>query len=393
MSDVPVQSARVRVNRRRTEAARQRNPQREPQRGPKSRWPWHDHNGRFSTLKMVLLVVAAAPLAWLLYADQMNQLGARPTTEVIHQTGLLAVRFLLLSLMVSPARAIFNWHRVMLVRRQLGLTALLYGLVHLVLYARDQNWAMMHVAMEILQRFYLTIGFVALVGLAVLGVTSTDRAQRMLGHAWKRLHRTVYAFTALGLFHFFLQSKADVSEATLMAGLFVWMLGWRMIPSGPNRAPLPLLGLSLAAAVATLALEYAWFACGTNIDPARVLIGEADIAFGPHAAGQVLIIGLCLTVAASLFWAAHRERLRTSVLFDMALYAGGALIVAGLSFCFSLTDDWLPDDWVFWHAALGFVAAAGLVGIGRWLLPRGHRVLDGAIAACLALPLLVGLAV
>ena len=377
------------------QAARVQGPRRIPaakRGGAKTPWPWNDHAGRFSTLKTALLVVAGAPGAWLAYAWWMGELGPRPVTEAIHGTGLLAVRFLLLSLLVSPARAIFNWHRVMLVRRQLGLTALFYALVHLVLYGRDQDWAPMHIAMEILQRFYLTIGFVALVGLAVLGITSTDRAQRRLGHAWKQLHRIVYGLTGLALFHFFLQSKADVSEATVMAGLFVWLLGWRQLPSGPDRAPLPILGLGVAAAAATLVVEYLWFALGTKVDPTRVLLAEADIAYGLHPAGQVLVAGLCMTVATALFWAMHRERLRATLAFDMALYAGGASIVAALSFAFSLTDHWLPDDWVFWPLAAGFVAGAALLGLGRWWLPRRRRWLDGAVGACLALPLLAGLA-
>ena len=375
MSDAP--SVRVRVNARR--------------RGPSTRWPWNDRSGRFSALKTALLALAAAPLCWLAYAWPMHLLGSRPVTEATHVTGLWAIRFLLLSLMVSPARTIFNWHRVMLVRRQLGLTALLFAMIHLVLYARDQDWVMMHVATEILQRFYLTIGFVALVGLSVLGVTSTDTAQRMLGHAWRKLHRIVYGLAVLGLFHYFLQSKAEVSEATLMAGLFLWMMGWRLLPKGPDRAPLPILGLGIAASALTLGVEYLWFALGTNVNPMRVVAGEADIAYGPHPAGQVLIIGLCLTVAATLFWARHRERLRTTLAYAMALYGGGALIVTGVSFCFSLTDDWLPDDWNFWLAAAAFVIAAAVLGVGRWWLPTRQRLLDSAVAAGLLLPILVGL--
>lgn len=380
--DVAV-AARVRVNPPRTAPG--------PHGGARMPWPWH-HRGRFSSLKAGLLAAGAVPAGWLAYGWATDGLGPRPLTEAIHTTGLWTVYFLLLSLLVSPARAAFNWHRVTVVRRQLGLTALFYGLAHLVLYARDQNWVPMRIAMEILQRFYLTVGFVALVGLAVLGITSTDRAQRTLGHAWKRLHRVVHGVAVLALLHFFLQSKADVSQATVMAGLFAWLLGWRWLPSGPDRAPLPILELAVAAAITTLGVEYLWFALGTKVDPLRVLWAEADIAYGLHPAGQVLVVGLCLTMAVTLFWAMQRERLRTTLAFDMALYGGGALIVAGLSFAFSLTDGWLPDALGLWQVTAGFVAAAALCGIGRWWLPGGRRLLDGAIGVGLLLPLLAGLA-
>ena len=94
----------------------------------KTPWPWHDRSGRLSWLKSAVLVLECAPAVWVAFALLTHQFGARPVTEAIHQTGLWAVRFLLLSLMVSPARAIFNWHRLVLVRRQLGLTALFYAL-------------------------------------------------------------------------------------------------------------------------------------------------------------------------------------------------------------------------------------------------------------------------
>ncbi len=357
----------------------------------KTPWPWHDRSGRFSTLKSAVLVLELAPAAWIVFALLTHRFGARPVTEAIHQTGLWAIRFLMISLLVSPARAIFNWHRLVLVRRQLGLTALFYALGHLTLYAQDEAWNLHDVAMEILSRFYLEVGFVVVVGLGVLGVTSSDRALRQLGHAWKRLHRIVYALAALATLHFFLQSKADVAEATLIGGLFVWMMGWRLLPSGPDREPLPILGLGAVAAALTGLVEYAWYALETRIDPLRPLKAELDISYGPHPVAQVLLIGICLSIATGLFWARNRDRLRDTLAFNIALYAGGAAIVAALAFSFSLTDDWLPDDWQFWQAALGFVVGAAVFGGVRWTIPPLHRVLDVICVIALLVPLAAGL--
>ena len=381
VDDAPV---RERVNPRRPR------PSHKMQKTP---WPWHDRSGRFSRLKMAVLVLECAPAAWIVFALLTHRFGARPITEAIHQSGFWAVRFLLLSLMISPARAIFNWHRLVLVRRQLGLTALFYGLGHITLYSLDENWKMVTVAMEILDRFYLEVGFVALVGLAVLGVTSSDRALRQLGHGWKRLHRIVYALTVLAVLHFFLQAKAEVAEPTLMAGLFLWMMGWRLMPSGPDREPLPILALGVGAALLTAVVEYSWYGLETRINPLRALTAELDVSYGLHPAGQVLIIGLCLTIATALFWAQHRDRLRGTLGFNVALYAGGAAMVAAIVFAFSLADDWLPDDWMFWQVALAFVAGAAVLGSLRRVLPRQRRLLDVVCALALLLPLVVGLTV
>jgi sulfoxide reductase heme-binding subunit YedZ len=369
-----------------------------PRRAPsthamkKTPWPWHDRSGRFSRLKTGVLVLEIVPAVWIAFALATDQLGARPITEAIHQTGLWTIRFLMISLMASPARAIFNWHRLVLVRRQLGLTALFYGLAHLTLYVVDENWRMATVAMEILDRFYLAVGFTALVGLSVLGVTSTDRALRTLGHGWKRLHRIIYALAVLATLHFFLQSKADVAEATLMAGIFFWMMGWRLLPSGPDRSPLPILGLGVAAALLTAVVEYAWYGFETRIDPIKPLLAELDISYGPHPAGQVLLIGICFAIATGLFWARNRSQLRDTLGFNVALYAGGAVITAALAFAFSLTDDWLPDNWEFWQVAIAFIAGAAVLGGLRRALRR-PLVLDWVCGAVLLAPLLAGLAI
>ena len=363
----------------------------------KTPWPWHDRSGRFSWLKAASLLLTIAPGAWIAFALWDGRLGARPVIEANHETGIWAVRFILLSLLARPVRAIFNLPRIVLVRRQFGLAGLFYAIAHVVLYAWDENWVMMTVAREILERFYLEVGLVALVGLAVLGVSSTDYALRQLGRGWKRLHKLIFPVAALALFHFFLQKKANAAEPVLMAGLFAWLIVWRRLPSGPDREPLPVLGVAAIATLLAAAVEAAWYALGTNIGARRPLVAELNIDFGPQPAGQVLLMGLCMAIATALFWAAHRARWRASPVFHVALYGGGALITALLAFTFSLADDWLPDGWPFWPTAGAFVAAVAAAGLLRWWLPadavRGRRALDAACALCLLLPLAAGLTV
>jgi sulfoxide reductase heme-binding subunit YedZ len=186
-------------------------------------------------------------------------LGARPRTALIHQSGLWTVRLLLLSLAITPGRAVLGWARLLLVRRMLGVATAGYALAHLGLYAMQQDFHLLHVGSEIIHRIYLLIGLAALLGLASLAVTSTDAMIRRLGRGWKRLHRWVYGIGVLGLLHFFMQSKSDVTQAVIMAGLFAWLMLWRAAPARWRAQPWFLLLLVPAAVVATAGIEAGWY--------------------------------------------------------------------------------------------------------------------------------------
>jgi sulfoxide reductase heme-binding subunit YedZ len=266
-----------------------------------------DPAGRFSWLKTSVLLFAALPAIVLVLRWQAHALGPRPITEAIHVTGLWAVRFLLLTLAVTPARAVLDWGRVVMLRRMLGVTAACFAATHLSLYALDQKWRLLHVASEIALRFYLTIGFIALLGLLLLAVTSTDGWQRRLGARWKRLHRLVYGITGLALFHYALQSKADVTGAVLLAGLFAWLMGWRLLRRRWQQRPWPVLPLSLAAAAAAALIEAAWYAVRNHVDPRLVLGTNLDLSDGPRPAEWVLIAGAMLFAIAVLRRLAKRR--------------------------------------------------------------------------------------
>ena len=259
-----------------------------------------DPAGRFSWLKTVALLGALAPALVLLLRWQTHDLGARPITEAIHVAGLWAIRFLMITLAVTPARAVLDWGRVVMLRRMLGVTAACYASLHLTLYALDQKWRLLHVASEIALRFYLTIGFVALLGLLALAVTSTDGWQRALGQRWKRLHRLVYAIGVLALFHYAIQSKANVGEAVFLAGLFVWLMAWRRLPRRWQQKLWPLGPLALGAGAAASVIEAAWYAVRNHVDPMLVWATNFDLSYGPRPAVWVLIVGALLLALAAL---------------------------------------------------------------------------------------------
>jgi sulfoxide reductase heme-binding subunit YedZ len=262
------------------------------------RVPWRDRHGRLVAIKAAVLPALCLPAAVLAFWWASGALGARPVTEVIHGTGLWTVRLLMISLAITPARAVFDWPRLLLVRRMVGVAAMAYGLAHLSLYVVDQNFRLVSAASEIVLRFYLTIGFIALAGLSVLGATSTDAAMRRLGKRWKTLHRAIYAIAVLALLHYFIQSKAMVGEPVTFAGFYVWLMAWRAVPAPWGRKLGMLIVLGLVAAIATAWIEFAWYALTTGIDPWRVLAANESVRFGLRPAHWVALVGLGVVLLA-----------------------------------------------------------------------------------------------
>jgi methionine sulfoxide reductase heme-binding subunit len=289
-----------------------------------ARWsgkrPWRDNGGRLSPLKLAVFVALFMPGAWTVLSYPLDALGARPLNEAIHQFGLWGFRFLFLSLTITPARRLLQLPRLALVRRMIGVAAFAYIAIHLSLYAADQSFDLGKVASEIVLRIYLTIGFVALIGLAALATTSTDAMVRRLGgRNWTRLHRTVYAIGILATIHYFMQSKLEIYEPTVMAGLLAWLMFYRLIAGRYGarlRVPVwAIFLLALCAGIATAAGEAAYFFLAMGVDPSRILAVDFSLAVGIRPGWIVLAVGLAATGLAAWRGMAKRPapvRLRTA---------------------------------------------------------------------------------
>jgi sulfoxide reductase heme-binding subunit YedZ len=262
--------------------------------------PWRDRHGRFLPLKAAVLAVGFIPGALLAWWWANSMLGARPVTEVIHGAGDWAIRYLLISLAITPAARVLNWPRLLTVRRMVGLTALAYALAHLTLFAVDQKFNLGVVASEIARRFYLTIGFVVLLGLGALGCTSTNGWMRRLGTRWKRLHRAIYVLGTVALLHYFIQSKSNVSEPVFFSGLFIWLMLWRALPLARQRSLFTLGALAVVAGLGAACIEFAWYGLATGINPWRVLAASETLRFGLRPAHYVVLTGLGVVLLAVL---------------------------------------------------------------------------------------------
>ena len=271
-----------------------------------------ERSGAWCPEKIVAFVGVILPALWLAGRIWFNDLGPRPVTEAIHFIGDWTVRLLWLTLAVSPARRIFMAPRLILVRRTLGVAAFSYALFHFCLYIVDQHFDLRQVASEVVLRFYLTIGFVALTGLIALGATSFDRAVRYLGSGrWNQLHLLVYPIALLAQIHFLLQSKNDVWQPMLMAGFLVWLFGYRLLFRFAGEVTeLRLVGLAVASACLTAVFETAWYALRSGANAWMVFLANLDFSYEIRPAWWVLAAGLAVAFA-SLIWRQRPSARRT----------------------------------------------------------------------------------
>jgi len=268
--------------------------------------------GRWSPVKIAAFVGAVLPACWIAYQAWMGDLGARPVTEAIHQAGDWALRFLLLTLAVTPAQRILNYPRIVLARRTLGVASACYALLHLSLYVLDQRFNLFKVASEIVLRIYLLIGAIGLIGLIALATTSTDAAIRRLGsQRWNALHRIVYGIAVLGSVHFFMQSKVDTWEPVLMTGFLIWLLAYRVLYRRLSTVtPVHLLMLTIATTLVTAFGEATLYMFTSGVNATVLLLSHFDPEMDIRPAWWVLATGL--VVSALGYWRYKPARQRPS---------------------------------------------------------------------------------
>lgn len=265
---------------------------------PNSLALWRDRRGRVSTLRIATLALLLWPLGLALVDASRGALGGRPLNELIHRFGWWALVFLLASLVVTPLRQAGRYAKLVDLRRMIGVASFAYAFAHLLLYVWDQSFDLPKVIREILVRPYLTVGFIALLGLAALGVTSNDSMVKRLGGInWRRLHMATYLLTLLALIHFFQQTKADVTVPTLYAGLFAWLMGYRLLArwrgEGSLTAPW-LAGLAIVAGLLTLVGEAVGIGLAFGVSALTILGTALDLDLGVRPGWSVLLAGLAV---------------------------------------------------------------------------------------------------
>ncbi len=190
-------------------------------------------------VKPLLFVLALLPFAWLFYGALNNSLGPNPAEALSRGTGDWTLRFLCLTLAVTPLRQITGWVAMARWRRMLGLYSFFYALLHFLCYAwLDMGFDAADIVRDIPKRPFVLVGTLALLLMLPLAATSFNRAVKALGAArWRQLHRLVYAIALLGLLHFFWMrsAKNNFAEVAVYAVIIALLLGWRVWKARPAR--------------------------------------------------------------------------------------------------------------------------------------------------------------
>jgi len=180
-------------------------------------------------LKPAVFLLALVPFALLLVRALQNNLGPDPAQEFSIETGEWTLRFLLITLALTPLRDFTGQSEFVRQRRMLGLFALFYATVHLLgwmTFILGFRW--FAIVEELVERPYITVGFTSYLILFALGATSPKAMVRKLGKNWKRLHRLVYLASILGVVHLLWILRTDIGEAVLYGSIVFVLLGYRI---------------------------------------------------------------------------------------------------------------------------------------------------------------------
>jgi sulfoxide reductase heme-binding subunit YedZ len=183
--------------------------------------------------KPVVFLICLLPLAALGWRAFHGELTANPIEFITHATGDWTLRFLVVTLCVTPFRKILHLPELIRFRRMLGLFAFFYACLHFTTYIwLDKFFDLSEMGKDIARRKYITVGFTAFLLLIPLAVTSTAASIRRLGgKRWQRLHRLVYFSAALGVIHYYWLVKSAVIRPLTYGAIVAALLLWRLFSS------------------------------------------------------------------------------------------------------------------------------------------------------------------
>ena len=179
--------------------------------------------------KVLVFLLALAPLGWLLWHAFNQDLGPNPIEFITHATGDWTIRFLLLTLSITPLRKLLGKPKLITFRRMLGLFAFFYGSLHFLTYFwLDKFFDFSEIVRDVAKRPFITAGFTAFILLVPLALTSTAGwIRRLGGKRWQKLHRLIYISAFAGVVHYYWLVKSDIRWPLAYGFILALLLGYR----------------------------------------------------------------------------------------------------------------------------------------------------------------------
>jgi len=186
-------------------------------------------------IKVVVFLACLAPVGWLLIAAATDNLSANPIKDITESTGIWTLRFLIITLCITPARQLTSFKELIRYRRMLGLFAFFYGFLHFMTYVwLDQFFAFHDILLDVYKRPFITAGFTGIVAMVPLAITSTKKwIARLGGRQWQRLHRLAYLSALAGVIHYLWLVKAAIQRPVLYGLALSILLGYRLFARLP----------------------------------------------------------------------------------------------------------------------------------------------------------------
>jgi sulfoxide reductase heme-binding subunit YedZ len=281
--------------------------------------PLRDRRGRISPLKAATFAaVVVVPTFAILWPVVNDRAGGLPEILVVYTTGVWACWLFLLSLCITPARRIFNLPQLIAIRRMLGVSAVVYTVVHIIvfLYLIRLDGATF---IKEYTRPTIWVATASTVGFLVLAATSLDSAVSRMGKWWNYVHSATYILTALGLGHFLLSRASTSGIPFLLAGVFFWLMAWRVLDWFKRGTSLPwLFGLAVAVPAFNFGFQVAWLYLYRGRSYTRTLAAETAFDYSLPVVGPawlpLLIVGLTVPLLAAIFARPARSGFRWPLL-------------------------------------------------------------------------------
>ncbi len=186
---------------------------------------------RWWLIKPAVFLLCLVPMTLLIHAAFTNQLSANPREDIRDTTGIWTLRFLMITLAITPVRRITGWHSLVRFRRMMGLFAFFHASLHFITYVwLDQSFDFNEMVKDLTKNPFIIGGYFSLILMIPLAVTSTKKwIARLGGRRWQLVHRLVYFSAAAGVFHYYWRVKLDIQRPVAYGALLTVLLsirGW-----------------------------------------------------------------------------------------------------------------------------------------------------------------------